>query len=406
MSVTSSTLPAKEFLKRASELKSKLVEMRRHIHSNPELSFVERNTAKYAAEILRNIGCQVTEGIGDTGLIADICSPGAKGPLVAIRADMDALPIQEENDAVYCSKNSGVMHACGHDAHTACALGAAQILADSVKSGEVQGRFRILLQPAEEMVNADGISGATLMMNQGGLEGVCALVGTHVFPEIPAGVLGFRAGTFLAACDSFDMKIIGRGGHGAQPENTIDAIILATQAVQHMQTIISRRKSALEPAVLTVGGIRSKTFRPNIIAEEVDITGTIRYFGTHMSKFFQEELVKLGEVLKAQGGRMELQYRNENPPLVNDEDLNTKLRAVAAEMLGEQNLVEVPMELGAEDFSFYTDKVPSLFIVVGARIEGDHRELHSPRFDINEDALVYGSAIMAASAVRLSAQYN
>ncbi len=406
MSSTSSRIPVASFLERAAKLKSQLVEMRRHIHSNPELSFSENSTGKYAAEILRKTGYVVRDEVGGTGVIADIASPGATGSYVAIRADMDALPIQENNPNEYCSKNAGVMHACGHDAHTACALGAAQILADLVSSGEVAGRFRLIFQPAEETVNADGISGATLMMNNGCLDDVSALVGTHVFPEIPVGMLGFRSGTFLAACDSFDIRIIGKGGHGAQPENTVDAIVIAAEMVQHLQTIISRRKSALEPAVLTIGGIRSKTYRANIIAEEVELTGTIRYFSAQMSAFFKNEILKLGEMLKFQGARMELQYRTENPPLVNNEQLNEKLRALACQMIGENKIVDVPMELGAEDFSFYTDKVPSLFIVVGAAIEGDHRELHSPRFDINEDALIYGSAIMAASAVHLACENN
>lgn len=399
-----SQIPVASFLDRAAKLKSKLVEMRRHIHCNPELSFSENSTGKYAAEILRKTGYTVRDEVGGTGVIADIASTGAKGPIIAIRADMDALPIQEDNPNEYCSKNSGVMHACGHDAHTACALGAAQILADLVSSGEVSGRYRLIFQPAEETVNAEGISGATVMMNNGCLDDVAALVGTHVFPEIPVGMLGFRSGTFLAACDSFDIKIIGRGGHGAQPENTVDAIVLAAELVQHLQTIISRRKSALEPAVLTIGGIRSKTYRANIIAEEVELTGTIRYFGDQMSEFFKNEILKLGEILKVQGARMELQYRTENPPLVNNEQLNENLRALAVDLLGEDKIVDVPMELGAEDFSFYTNKVPSLFIVVGAAIDGDHRELHSPRFDINEDALIYGTAIMVASAVHLSSK--
>lgn len=404
MTQTSQRSGVELFVERAKAIREKLVEMRRHIHSDPELSFQESKTGSFAATVLRNTGFSVRENVGGTGVIADLSSPGAQGPIVAIRADMDALPIQEDNPNAYCSKNAGVMHACGHDAHTACALGAAQILSDMVAAGEVKGRFRMILQPAEETVNSDGISGATLMMNNGCLDDVSALVGTHVFPEIPVGMLGFRSGTFLAACDSFDIRIIGKGGHGAQPENTVDAIVLAAEMVQHLQTIISRRKSALEPAVLTIGGIRSKTYRANIIAEEVELTGTIRYFGEQMSEFFKNEILKLGEMLKVQGAKMELQYRTENPPLVNDEKLNEKLRALAMDMIGKDKIVDVPMELGAEDFSFYTNKVPSLFIVVGAAIEGDHRELHSPRFDINEDALVYGTAIMAASAVHLSQQ--
>lgn len=396
---TATSASAQEILNRAKALKERLVEMRRHIHKHPELSFEEKTTAKYAAAKLADLGYQIKENIGGTGVVADI---GKDGPIIALRADMDGLPIQEENPQDYCSQNAQVMHACGHDAHTSSAIGAASILADLLRSGQISGRYRILIQPAEEQVNAEGLSGASMMMNDGCLDGVSALIGTHVFPSFPAGMLGFRDGTFLAACDSFDITVIGKGGHGAHPEHTVDAVVLASALVQNLQTLISRRKSALEPAVLTIGGIRSKTYRPNIIAEEVELTGTIRYFQKDLSAFFQSEIAKFDEILKLQGGRMKLEYRNENPPLVNDSKLNTTLKELAVQMLGAEKVIDLPMELGAEDFSFYTAKVPSLFVIIGAAIDGDPRELHTPRFDINEDALVYASAIMAAGAVKLS----
>ena len=389
-----------QVLAQARGLKERMVQIRRYIHSNAELSFEEKGTAAYAASILKELGYTVREGVGGTGVVADI-GTGSKA-IIGLRADMDGLPIQEENAKEYCSKNAGVMHACGHDAHTASVVGAAKILAELLERKEIDGRFRIILQPAEEMVNSDGLSGASLMMNEGCVDGLSALIGTHVFPGIPTGMLGFRDGTFLAACDSFTIRVIGKGGHGAHPEEAIDAVVLASKLVQDLQTLISRRKSALEPAVLTVGGIRSKTFRPNIISEEVELTGTIRYFRAELSSFFESEIRKFGEALAVQDARMELDYKRENPPLVNDSILNNRIRGLAVEMLGADQIIDVPMELGAEDFSFYTNKVPSLFVVIGAKIEGYDCEFHTARFDINEDALIYASAILAAGAISLS----
>ncbi len=220
-----------------------------------------------------------------------------------IRADLDALPIEEDPGRDYGSRNEGVMHACGHDAHVACALGSASMMAEAYKSGAIKnGRVRFLFQPAEEMVNADGVSGAAMMIAEKALEGAEAMIALHVFPDIPMGKISIKEGQFLAACDSFDIKIQGSQAHGAYPQEGVDAIVLSAQVVQAVQTIISRRKSALDPAVMSLGGIRSVTYRHNIIAEEVTLTGTARYFDASLHEKLRDELHKACSIATILGG--------------------------------------------------------------------------------------------------------
>ena len=380
-------------------------ELRRTIHKNPELSFGENKTMALVADEMRRLGYAVKEGIGKTGLTAEFVGASqtsSETPKVGIRADMDALPITEDNAHDYCSTNAGVMHACGHDAHTACALGAAMILADLNDAGllpDYGKQIRFLFQPAEESTNADGKSGASLMMEDGALEGIEALVGLHVFPNLPLGMIGLKEGALLAACDTFEIKILGKGGHGAYPEDGIDAIVLAAQAVQAIQTIVSRRKSALSPCVLTLGGMRSTTYAPNIIAEAVEITGTARYFEPNLHELICKELERSLEIVRALGGDFQLHYKNENPPLINDALMTDAVRQTASVLVGKENIVEPTLQLGSEDFSFYCQKTKACFAVLGAQIEGDTRNLHTPRFDIAADCLKTGAALLAGSAL-------
>lgn len=386
-------------------------QLRRTIHQNPELSFGESSTGKLVADELKQLGYTVKTGIGGTGVTAELTTveteqrgaekSGSKA-VMGIRADMDALPIEEENQVAYCSRHKGVMHACGHDAHTACGLGAAMILADLHKTGlagDLPGKVRFLFQPAEECTNDKGKSGATLMMEDGALEGLSALVGLHVFPNIPTGMIGLKEGPLLAACDTFDIKITGRGCHGAYPQEGIDAIVLAAQAVQAIQTITSRRKSALSPCVITLGGLRSTTYAPNIVAEAVELTGTARYFDPQMSNLTRTELERALGVVRALGGDFELRYKHENPPLINDPTMTEAVRQAANRLVGREQILEPGLQLGAEDFSFYCQHTKACFLVLGAMIEGDVRTLHTPGFDINEEALKLGSAILALSAL-------
>lgn len=383
----------------AQKFATQLSTWRRHIHQHPELSFEENKTGDYVASELTKMGYQVKSRVGGAGVIAEIGS----GKAIGIRADMDGLPIKEDNQADYCSQNPGVMHACGHDAHTACGLGAAMILAEMHREGgdkALPGKIRFIFQPAEEATNSDGKSGATLMMDEGAINGLIGVVGLHVFPNLPTGMIGLRSGPFLAACDTFDIKITGRGCHGAMPQEGIDAIVLAAQAVQMIQTIISRRKSALTPCVLTLGGIRSTTYAPNVVAETVELTGTARYFDPAMSEQTRLELERVLNVVTAMGGSYELKYKNDNPPLVNDSELVEAARSAAIAILGANKVMEPGLQMGAEDFSFYCGRTRACFMVLGAEIASDPRALHTPRFDIDERALPIGAAMLAQSALQ------
>lgn len=383
-------------LEKAKAIQEDLLSYRRHIHANPELSFEENKTAEFVVETLKKFGLKPKSGVGGAGVIVDIGE--GSGDMVVIRADMDALPIEELNEKSYCSKNSGVMHACGHDVHTACALGAAQMLAANPPKS---GRIRIAFQPAEESTNQDGLSGASLMINDGAFEGAKRVVALHVFPELETGKIALKSGPLLAACDSFNIKVQGRGCHAAWPELGVDAIVVASQIVQAVQTIVSRRISALDPAVVTIGGIRSNTFKNNIVADSVELAGTVRYFHAETQKIVRAELENACRIAEVMGGSYELRYITENPAVNNHPEAVAIVDEVATEMLGKEAIIEATMKMGAEDFSFLSDKYPSCFICLGVQIPGSERFLHTATFDVNEDALPIGAAMLAASALAM-----
>lgn len=375
----------------ARALAQKLVGYRREIHSHPELSFHENATAKLAAAAMSKLGYDVRPGVGGNGVVAEIGS----GRTIIVRADMDALPIQEKNETEYTSQNAGIMHACGHDVHVSCALGAAEILAQKPPSS---GKVRFIFQPAEEMVNDDGKSGAVLMIEQGATQNAECVVALHVYPHLPVGQIAVKTGPMLAACDSFNITLRGTASHGAYPEQGIDAIVLASHVVQSVQNIISRRKSALEPAVITLGGIKSATYRPNIVADEVQLTGTARYFDRALGRLICEELHRACRIVEALGGSYEMKYVNDNPAVVNDPQITNIVRLVAARLLGKENVQESALEMGAEDFSFMTEALPGCFFFLGTGVEGKPpRMLHTPTFDINEEAIPLGAALLAES---------
>jgi len=390
-------------LSRAKEIAPELVQTRRQIHANPELSFNEHKTVVLVAEQLKKLGYEPKVISGGIGLVAEIgpmpASTERLKHIVAIRADMDALPIEEANTDEYCSGNKGVMHACGHDAHTACALGAAKLLAEMHAKGQLPGRVRLIFQPAEETINEVGKSGATLVIEEGALENVAAAIALHVFPNLPAGMIALKNGALLAACDTFKIAIKGVGTHGAMPELGVDAIVVAAQVVQAIQTIVSRRRSALEPVVITLGGIKSATYRPNIVAAEVEIIGTARYFDSELSSLIKAELTRCCQIAESLGGAFTLEYQNDNPVLNNDPQLTQIVREAALKFLPADAIADATMEMGAEDFSFISAAVPSCFVVLGAAIENDMRKFHTSTFDIDESALPFGAAILAQSAI-------
>ncbi len=377
----------------ARKLQKEIVEIRRHIHEHPELSFLETETAKLAAARLQDMGYKVRERVGKTGVTADF----GNGTMIAIRADMDGLPIEETNAVGYRSKNVGVMHACGHDAHVSCALAAAKILS----AEKLNGSIRMLMQPAEEYGDEEGVSGAVRMMEDGALEGVTACIGQHIDASLPAGKVGILHGPVMAAVDGFSLVIKGKGGHGAYPETCVDPIVIASQVVQAIQQVVSRRVSALDPAVITVGAFHSSSTRGNVISEDVRIEGTIRSFNEDVRAHLKVELERACRVACALGGDYVLKYEQGYPATVNDSEIVDVMRAAAIDLIGADNVVDIRPKTWSEDFAFFGEKVPSAFMFLGAEIAGDRRSHHSPTFDIDESGLYVGTAILAETAKRL-----
>jgi amidohydrolase len=384
-------------LEKAKKLQHEIVEIRRHLHANPELSFCEEQTANLVAEKLSALGYKVKSGLGKTGVIGDLGSQ--PGPKVAIRADMDALPIDESPDRIYRSKNQGVMHACGHDAHVACALAAAKIWAGW--ANDVSGSLRLLMQPAEEFRDAEGKSGAYRMIEDGALEKVRSIIGLHMDASLPCGKVGISAGPVMAAGDAFKVTITGKGGHGAFPENTVDPVVIGAQVVQAIQQIVSRRISALDVAVITVGSFQSSSTRGNVISDHVELLGTIRTFNPHIRKTIFDELEKACSIARILGGDYRIDYETGYPATVNEPRTTETMRQVAIDLIGEDNVIALPPKTWSEDFSMYQELVPGAFMFLGCEIAGDRRSHHTATFDIEESGLYIGSAILAETAKRL-----
>lgn len=382
-------------VEQAKSLQDEIVEMRRHLHEQPELSFHEHKTAGLMADRLGTLGYKVTTGVGKTGVIADIGS----GTRIAIRADMDALPIVESNKKAYVSQNSGIMHACGHDAHMACALAAAKIL--SGVKGDLGGGIRMLMQPAEEFGDDEGKSGARRMIEDDALNGISAVIGLHIDASLPAGKVGIIPGPCMAAVDQFKITILGKGGHGAYPENTIDAVVVGAQVVQAIQQIVSRRVSALEPAIVTIGSFQSSSTRGNIISDSVVLEGSFRSFTSEVRDRIKEELDRACSLARILGGDYKIEYELGYPPTVNDPVITDVMRQAAIDMIGADNVLTIKPRTWSEDFSMFAELVPGAFMFLGGEIAGDTRSHHSPTFDVDESGLYVGTAILTETARRL-----
>jgi amidohydrolase len=386
-----------------NSLEAELIELRRHLHMIPETSGQEVETSKFIAQYLRKLGLQVQEGVGGNGVVA--CLEGVSTTInkankdvltLGLRADMDALPILEQNDVCYKSQNDGVMHACGHDAHMAILLLTAKILVNFKK--ELSGNVKFIFQPSEE--NPPG--GAIGMINDGVMDNppVDGVLGLHVNPYVSAGVIGYRVGEIMANADNFELIIKGKGGHGAAPHQTVDAIVLAAMVIQGIQVIPSRFVDPLEPVVITIGKI-SGGYKTNIIADEVVLKGTIRTLSPILRKEVPGKLQELvAGMVKGYGGDYSFKYNPGYPATVNDKVMTEKLKCWASEILGAQ-MVE-PLQrpsMGGEDFAYFLQRVPGTFFHLGVAPKGDIFPWHHPSFDLDESALKNGVQVMVYSAI-------
>lgn len=382
----------------AAALEKDLTALRQHIHANPELSWQEVETSKLIEEELKKLGLSnIHRGFKDTesGVFADLVG-GKPGPVVALRADIDALPITEENDLPYKSTKDGVMHACGHDAHATMLIGAARVLA-SMKE-EIPGTVRFIFQPAEEAGND---SGAPAMIAGGALEGVSAIGGIHVWAQLPSGTFGTRTGPIMASADVWEMTIQGQGGHGAVPHNAIDPTVAVAHIITMLQTIVSREIDPLESAVVSVGKVESGS-APNVIPDKAVITGNIRTTNRETRSGMETRVRRIIDgVSSALRCTTELNYTPIYPVTVNDPDMTELLRDSAAHAVGSDKVVEVPIAMGSEDFSYYGEKVPAAFgmLGIGDPDKGTDRQHHSPHFNADDDVLVKGAALLAGFAL-------
>lgn len=374
-----------------------VITWRRHLHAHPELSYQEFETVKYVEAQLRSFGL-TPKLVAGTGLLVEVQGKNPTKKMVALRADMDALPIFEANNVSYKSTNPGVMHACGHDVHTSSLLGTVKILHEL--RDEFDGTIRFLFQPGEEK----NPGGASYMIRDGALQSPqpASIIGQHVFPLLPAGKIGFREGMYMASADEIYLKVLGKGGHGAAPELTIDPIVIACNIIVSLQQIISRNASPKQPTVLTFGKIEGGA-TTNVIPMEVNIAGTFRAMNEEWREDGLRRIKKMAESLaEGMGGKCEVDISRGYPFLQNDPQVTRRIKAAATEYVGKDNVVDIDITLGAEDFAYYSQIIPASFYRLGTRNEakGITSYVHTPTFDIDEDALKISSGLMAWMAVK------
>ncbi len=382
----------------AKEHAAEVVANRRYLHTNPELSFQEYNTAKFVAQKLKDIGLTPQEGVANTGVVALIEGRNPSSKVIGLRADMDALPIFEKNDVPYKSQNEGVMHACGHDAHTSSLLGTAKILHQL--RDEFEGTVKLVFQPAEE--KAPG--GASIMIKEGVLENPApaSMLGQHVAPNIPVGKIGFREGMYMASTDEIYMTIKGKGGHGAMPDQLIDPVLIASHVIVSLQQIISRNRKPANPSVLSFGRFIADGVT-NVIPNEVTIQGTFRCMDEEWREDGLRRMKKMAEgITEAMGGVCDFEIVRGYPFLKNHPELTRRIKAEATAYMGAENIIDLDLWMAGEDFAFYSQVVDSCFYRLGTRNEahGIISGVHTPTFDIDEAALEIGPGLMSWLAVR------
>ena len=374
-----------------------IVEIRHHLHANPELSFEEHETSKFVAEELERIGVEFETGYVETGIVGLIKGKNPESKITALRADLDALPIHEQNDKPYKSKNEGVMHACGHDVHTASLLGAANIL-NQVKD-DFEGTIKLIFQPGEERLPG----GASLMIKEGALENPTptSIIGQHVYPQLEAGKVGMRPGMYMASADEIHVTIKGKGGHGALPHNCIDPVVITSHILVALQQVISRRTKPGNPSVLTFGRVIADG-STNIIPDEVTLQGTFRAMDEEWRLKAHSIMKKMAEQMaEAMGGSCDFDIRMGYPCVVNEEKLTKNSFSAAQDYLGIENVALLEPRMTGEDFSYYSQQMPGCFYRLGTgnKEKGIISGVHTPTFDIDESALEIGSGLMAWLAV-------
>ena len=400
----STVLPAEPLLSNADLRQAlqaalpELIALRRHLHAHPELSGNEHQTAALVAGELRGLGWRVREGVGRTGVLAELGperdAAGVPAPLVALRVDMDALPVEERSGLPFASRHQGVMHACGHDIHTTVGLGVARLLAPL--ADRLSARVRLLFQPAEETAQ-----GAAWMLADGAMDGVEALFGVHVFPSLPVGTIGVRSGSLTAAAGELEVEVLGEGGHGARPHQSTDAIWIAARVVSGLQEAISRRLDALNPVVVSFGRIEGgKAF--NVIADHVRLLGTVRCLDLELHAELPGWIEDTVHALcKGHGGAARVRYRCISPPVHNEVALTHLVADAAEDLLGRQQVLwlEQP-SLGAEDFAELLQTTPGTMFRLGVAGAGGCTPLHSNTFAPDEGCLAVGVEVLAASLLR------
>jgi len=380
-------------LRQAHALSEEIIEWRRDFHMHPETGFEVQRTAGIVADELEKLGYRVRRGVGKTGVVADL---GEGGPLVAIRADMDALPLQEMNDYEYKSQVDGKMHACGHDSHTAMALAAATILSKE----EFPGTVRFLFQPAEEVADEEGKSGAMRMVEDGAAEGIDFVIAQHIDPLSPIGTVGISEGAASGGVDSWFGTIYGKGGHAAHPNTAIDTFYLTAHVILALNAIVSRRLDPFTPAVVSIGSVNGG-FTENVIPESVRITGTLRYADPDVYEQIKEEIQRAFEITRTLGGDYELKFEYGGPPMINDEHVSEVIRDAAIELLDKENVHKGWRTLGAEDFGAFMENAPGAMFTLGVQKAGhEDYPLHHPKFDLDERALPLGTAVIVETAMR------
>ncbi|NJK38273.1 MAG: amidohydrolase [Oscillatoriales cyanobacterium RM2_1_1] len=400
-----STLPLQHSINQAQirsdirNLQPQLVTWRRRLHQYPELGFKEQLTAEFVAERLQEWGIEFQAGIAQTGLVATIT--GAQpGPVLAIRADMDALPIQEENQVPYKSRHDGIMHACGHDGHTAIALGTAYYLAQHRHA--LKGIVKLIFQPAEE-----GPGGAKPMIEAGVLTNpnVDAIIGLHLWNNLPLGTVGVRTGALMAAVEQFECKIFGQGGHGAIPHQTVDPIVVSAQIVNALQSIVSRNVDPIQSAVVTIGSLHAGHTH-NVIPGQAVMQGTVRYFSPSYDGFFPQRIEQIiAGICQSYGARYELNYYSLYPVLINDPRMAELVRSVAETVIETAaGVVPECQTMGGEDMAFFLQQVPGCYFFLGSANPEQNLAYphHHPRFDFDETALAMGVELFVRCVERFS----